>query len=78
MSNLIDNAFSRWLSPKPAIAKTPEEATTKVTAALSLDDPHTCPYCKGLMKPAMAAGIDVLICDKDRHVAPQPNPTEGT
>lgn len=79
----ISASFRRWLRPtKPA--EQPQQAAAslvqeKVSAALSLDDPAICPYCKLPMKPCIAAGTDAYICDNDRYVAPQPNSaTEGT
>lgn len=85
-TNPIDSAFRRWLPPSRAAspnAEDPEVLVTaksnpeKVTSALSLDVPDECPYCQAQMKPCVAVGIKVLMCDKDRHVAPMPNPAEG-
>lgn len=77
----IDQAFDRWLPEKPHTA----EATTasaevvqeppaeRVSAALSLDHPDVCPYCKRTMNAVIASGIPSFMCDYDRHVAPAPN-----
>lgn len=86
-TNPIDSAFRRWLpsSRTPVIAPgvaapealvTAKTDTEKVTSALSLDVPDECPYCQAQMKPCVAVGIEVLMCDKDRHVAPMPNASE--
>ena len=67
----IDSAFSRWGTRKKQEVAAVEPM--KETAALSLEQPDLCPYCKSTMKPAIARGIQVYTCDADRHVAPARN-----
>ena len=68
----LESAFSRW-SRKPEIEKAAAATSTKEAAALSLDTPEVCPYCKQQMQPTTAVGIAVWECEHDRHVAPAKN-----
>lgn len=71
----IGNAFSRWLK-KPEDKKetaAPVVQPKREAAALSLDVPNQCPYCKSTMTRTTAVGIDVYLCDQDRYVAPCEN-----
>lgn len=69
MSNMIA-AFDRWL-PKPSVtASVPE---SKVNARLDITEADLCPYCGDRMRRTTALGVDVFLCDHDRHVAPVPN-----
>ena len=77
----ISAAFRRWLKPSKPVEQTQAAASPtpeKVSAALSLDDPTICPYCKLPMKPCIAADTAAFICDNDRYVAPQPNDVEAS
>lgn len=70
MSKML-TAFDRWL-PKPEVkASVPEPKP--VTARLDITEADLCPYCGDRMRRTTALGIDVFLCDHDRHVAPVPN-----
>ncbi len=62
----IATAFSRW---KPRS----EELAASKAKPLSLDSPDVCPYCQKKMRPTTAVGVNVFICEDDRHVAPAAN-----
>jgi hypothetical protein len=62
----IAAAFSRW---KPRS----EELAVDKGKPLSLDSPDTCPYCQKKMRPTTAVGVNVFICEDDRHVSPAAN-----
>ena len=64
----IERAFDKW---RPKLQ--PQQPVVASGGPLSLDSPNVCPYCKAAMRPSTAVGIDVFVCDSDRHVAPAAN-----
>lgn len=84
-SEQVANAFSRFVQVEPAPSQSESAAVSAASelnaervTALKINTPNVCPYCQKTMRSnVQAVGVDVYVCDEDRHVAPMELPLQA-
>lgn len=54
----------------PKTEPKPKSDPRLLTARLEAMDEGVCPYCKNQMRRSFSQGLEVWLCEEDRHVAP--------